>query len=135
MSRASTLLLVNGGVLGGVAALQFVLDFTGYFTGIGPMGRALHGNLDAIGYAEAHGLALGFAILMIICRNDGWRGWNLVAGLVHLLLGTCNVIFWPVFESAGVVPLGIAATAMHAIFAVLEIRAYSRSSTRATAAA
>jgi hypothetical protein len=41
MSRASTLLLVNGIVLGAMATAQFVLDFVGYFTGLGPMGAAL----------------------------------------------------------------------------------------------
>jgi len=50
------------------------------------------------------------AIVLILRRKDGWRGWNLTAGLVHLLLGTCNLIFWPVFESAGVVPIGVIAT-------------------------
>ena len=130
MFRASTLLLVNGIVLGAVACLQFVLDFIGYFTGIGPMGGALHGNLDTIGYSEAHGLAAGFALLMILRRNDGWRGWNLIAGLVHVLLGTCNLVFWPVFASAGVVPMGIIATAMHGIFAALEIWAYLQSTQR-----
>ena len=135
MSRASTVLLVNGIVLGAVACLQFVLDFTGYFTGIGPMGDALHGNLDTIGYSEAHGLAAGLALLMILRRNDGWRGWNLVAGLVHVLLGTCNLVFWPVFASASVVPMGIIATAMHAVFAILEIWTYVQVSRREAARA
>ena len=106
------------------------MDFAGYFTGIGPMGAALHGNLDTIGFSEAHGLAAGFALLMILRRNDGWRGWNLVAGarprsarhLQHHLLA--------VFASAGVVPVGIIATAIHVIFAALELWAYLQPSAR-----
>jgi hypothetical protein len=42
MPHASTLLLVNGIVLGTIASTQFVMDFVGYFTGFGPMGAALH---------------------------------------------------------------------------------------------
>ena len=124
MSRPATLLLVNGIVLGTIASAQFVMDFVGYFTGLGPTGAALHGNLDTIGFSEAHGLAAGYALLMILRRNEGWRGWNLTASLVHVLLGTCNVIFWPSFEAAGVVPVGIIATAIHVIFAALELRMY-----------
>ena len=135
MTHASALLLVNGIVLGAIAATQFVLDFAGYFTGFGPMGAALHGNLHTIGYAEAHGLAAGFALLMILRRHDRQPGWNLTAGLVHVLLGTCNIIFWPVFASAGVVPVGIIATAIHVIFAVLEIWAYFQPASRVTATA
>ena len=118
------LLLINGLVLGAVASAQFVMDFAGYWYGVGPTGPTLHGNLDTIGFAEAHGLAAGFALLMILRRNDGWAGWHLAAALVHILLGTCNLIFWPIFEAAGLVPMGIVATAMHAVFAGLELRAY-----------
>ena len=135
MSRSSTLLLVNGIVLSAIASAQFVMDFAGYFTGVGPMGAALHGNLDTLGFSEAHGLAAGFALLMILRRNDGWRGWNLTAALVHVLLGTCNLIFWPSFANAGVVPVGIIATTIHVIFAALELWAYLNPSARVAARA
>jgi len=120
----ATLLLVNGIVLGAVALLQFVLDFAGYWGGLGPTGPALHGNLNTIGFAEAHGLAAIFAVLFIIRRNDGFIGWHAVAAAVHLLLGVCNLIFWPLFATWGLVPMGIAATAMHAVFFVLETWAF-----------
>lgn len=70
-------------------------------------GRA--GNLDGIGYIEAHGLAAVLAILFIIRRHDGWRGGALT---VHLLLGMCNIVFWPLFASWHQIPMGIAAFAM-----------------------
>ncbi len=129
----STLLLINGVVLGAVALFQFVLDFAAYFAGLGPTGPALYGNLDAIGYAEAHGLAAIFAFLFILRRHDGFVGWHAVAASVHLLLGVCNVVFWPLFAKWGLVPMGIGATAMHAIFFALESWAFARA--RSTKAA
>lgn len=122
-------MLVNGIVLGTIASLQFVMDFGGYYFGVGPMGASLHGNLDTLGFAEAHGLAAGFALLMVFRRKDGWHGWHLTAGLGHILLGGCNLVFWPAFAAAGVVPVGVIATAVHAIFAALEILAYRRLAT------
>lgn len=35
----STLLLVNGIVLGAIALIQFAFDFVGYWTGSGPLAR------------------------------------------------------------------------------------------------
>jgi hypothetical protein len=118
------LLLINGLVLGAVASVQFTLDFAGYWFGVGPAGPMLHGNLDTLAYAEAHGLAAGFALLLILRRKDGWAGWHLSAALVHTLLGACNLIFWPAFERAGLVTMGVGATAMHAVFAALQLGAY-----------
>ena len=123
-SQRPTLLLVNGLILGAVALLQFVLDFVAYWFALGPTAPALHGNLDTIGYAEAHGLALGLAALLILRRRDGWAGWHLVAGLAHGLLGICNLIFWPLFATWNLEPMGVAATAMHAIFVGFELNAY-----------
>ncbi len=45
-----------------------------------------------------------------------------------------DVIFWPSFAAAGVVPVGIVATAIHLVFAVLELWAYVARASRATAA-
>jgi hypothetical protein len=118
-----------------VAVLQFVLDFLAYAFGFGPTGLALHGNLDTIGYAEAHGLAAIVALLLILRRHDGWAGWHVVAAGSHLLLGTCNLIFWPLFAQWNLVPMGIGATAMHAIFFVLESWAFIRARRSVAAAA
>ncbi len=124
MRQRPKLLLINGLVLGAIASLQFVLDFAAYWFGVGPTGPALSGNLYTIGFAEAHGLAAGFALLMILRRKDGWAGWHLSAALVHTLLGTCNLIFWPLYAEVGLVPAGIVSTAMHVVFAVLQLWAY-----------
>ncbi len=117
----STLMLINGLVLGFIAVLQFGFDFTSYYFAVGPMGPALHANLDAIGYAEAHGLAAIFAVLFVIRRHDGFAGWHAVACGLHILLGTCNIIFWPVFLSSNVATVGgVLATVMHIAFAAAQ---------------
>jgi hypothetical protein len=69
---------------------------------------------------------------VILRRNDGWRGWSITAALVHVLLGTCNIVFWPSFAAAGVVPVGITAATIHVIFASLELWAYVQPSSRVT---
>lgn len=115
------LLLVNGVLLALVAAVQAALDLAGAFTGLGPLAAALGGNPDAIGYFEAHGLALIFGILMIAHRNDA--RWHWIAATIHLLLGGANLLFWPTFTTYGLVPAGIAATSGHVIFATLQLAA------------
>lgn len=122
----SRLLLVNGLLLGAIAVLQVNLDVLGYFFGFGPTGPALAGNLNAIGFIEAHGLAAILSLLFVIRRDDGWVGWHATAAGTHLLLGTCNIVFWPIFSTWGLVPMGIGATAMHALFFVLEAWAFAR---------
>jgi hypothetical protein len=122
----SRLLLVNGLAVGAVALLQINLDVLGYFFGLGITGPALVGNIDAIAYTEAHGLAGILSLLFILRRNDGWAGWHATAAGMHLLLGTCNIVFWPVFTTWGLVPMGIGATLMHAIFFILETWAFAR---------
>ncbi len=126
-AQNSHLLLVNGLILGGVALLQVSLDVLAYFTGLGLTGPALHGNLDAIGYTEAHGLAAILSLLFILRRKDGWAGWHGVAAGTHLLLGTANIVFWPVFGKWDLVPMGIGATALHVVFFALEVWALARS--------
>lgn len=125
--ESSTLLLVNGLILGGVALLQFCFDLVGYRYGWGPTGVALHNNLDAIGYTEAHGLAAILGFLLIVHRHKGAL-WHAIAAVTHLLLGTCNLIFWPLFVKWGLVPMGILATLMHAIFFIVEGMALRRAS-------
>jgi hypothetical protein len=129
------LLLVNGVILGAVAVVQFPLDFLAYGLGFGPTAGALHGNLDTIGYAEAHGLAAIIALLLILRRDDGWVGWHAVAAGTHLLLGACNLIFWAGFVRWNLVPMGIGATVMHAIFFVLQAWVWVRAQRPVTATA
>jgi len=114
------LLLVNGALLGAIALTAALSDLAGAFLKLGPMASSLYGNPQAIGSFEAHGLALILAVLMLLNRGDQGATWNWVAALAHLLLGAANLMFWPVFAQAGLVPVGIATTIMHATFLVLE---------------
>ena len=124
MHQRPKLLLVNGIMLGAIGALQFVFDFAAYWFDAGPTASALHDNLYTLGFAEAHGLATIFAALLILRRNDGWPGWHLAAAIAHTLLGTCNLVFWPIFAEWGLVPMGVISTAMHVVFVVLQLWAY-----------
>jgi hypothetical protein len=114
------LLLVNGTLLGAIALVAALLDLAGAFLDLGPMAPSLYGNPQAIGFFEAHGLALTVSILMLVNRRSTGAAWNWAAAAMHLLLGAANLMFWPVFAASGLVPVGIATTLVHAIFLVLE---------------
>ena len=115
------LLIANGAILGTIALVAMLTDLAGHFVNVGPMGPSLFGNNDAIGFFEAHGLALLLAALLLRHRNATGPAWNFTAAAVHLLLGGANLLFWPVFVENNLVPIGIATTAMHAAFFALEL--------------
>jgi hypothetical protein len=106
-----------------VALTQALFDLSGRFLALGPTAGALFENPDAIAYFEAHGLALMVAILMIAHRNSDKPTWNWVAAAMHLLLGGANLLFWDSFTTYGLVPMGVGATAMHAVFVALQVTA------------
>jgi hypothetical protein len=115
------LLLANGAILGFIALAAAMADLAGHFVNLGPMGPSLYQNNDAIGFFEAHGLALLVAVLLLRNSNAVGPSWNFTAATLHLLLGGANLLFWPVFVENGLVPMGVATTAMHAVFFVLEL--------------
>ncbi len=115
------LLLANGLVLGAVALAQSMFDLAGHFLNLGPTAAALYQNPDSIAYLEAHGLALTLAILMLINHKASGPTWNWVAASLHLLLGASNLLFWSSFTTYGLETMGVAATAMHAVFLTLQV--------------
>lgn len=108
------LLLANGIFLVVVGGVQVVFELAAYFAGAGPYGDVFEQSPYAIGWVEAHGLAFGIGVLLLtVAARDGRRFWHAFAAGVHTLLGTANLVFWDSFVVFGMVPIGIAATAVH----------------------
>lgn len=116
----SLLLAVNGTALSLTGFIQSMFDLGGYFLNKGPLAASLHGNLDAIGFLEAHGFAIIVGILLIMYRNAPDARWHWVASATHTLLAAANLMFWQAFSQYDLVPMGIVATAMHMVFAATQ---------------
>lgn len=99
---------------GGMAA-----DLLGAFAGSGPQGVVLGAAPHAaIGFVEAHGLALIFSVLL--WHAEATRLWHGTAAAIHVLLGTSNLVFWPIFGAADMLVGGYVTTTLHGLFAVLQ---------------
>ncbi len=95
MNFRKNLFRINAGFLllmGGVTA---ILDYIGFRTGAGPMGRMLYGNSLAVGVQEAHGLAFLFGLVIFVYAIPDMRpSWHLVVAGIHILLGASNLLYW-----------------------------------------
>ena len=99
-----------------------ISDLIGAFLLRGPMGRVVEQVPHAaIGFVEAHGLA--FIIGVLLWRAEPARLWHGTAAAVHVLLGTSNLVFWPLFGFAGMLAVGYVTTALHGVFAALQLTA------------
>ena len=96
----SLLLVVNGVALALTGFVQSMFDLGGHFLNRGPLGPSLHGNLDALGFLEAHGLAVIIGVLLVLHRNAPDARWHWIASATHVLLGAANLMFWPIFKYA-----------------------------------
>lgn len=95
------------------------MDLLGYLAGIGAWQDLFLHNPLAVGVVEAHGLAMIIAILLIRhAAADKTRMWHITALSVHLLLGSCNLLFWQVFIHVNNLPLGIVTTVYHFLFVI-----------------
>lgn len=61
-----------------------------------------------------------------MARKDLHRFWHVFAAAVHVLLGGANIVFWDSFGAFGMVPMGVAATVVHAVFVALHAAALVR---------
>ena len=97
-------------------------DLAGAFLGAGPQAAVL-GNAphSAIGFVEAHGLALIFGFLLWQAPSS--RFWHLTAATIHVLLGTSNLVFWPIFVAADMLTAGYITTSAHWMFVALQLLA------------
>jgi hypothetical protein len=117
------LLLVNGVLLAAIALVAFLTDLAGAFLNIGGFASVLYQNDAAVGMVEAHGLAFIAAVLLVVNRNALGPRFNFAAAAVHLLLGSSNLLFWPLYGAHGLLVMGVVTTAMHGLFFALELGA------------
>ena len=109
----------NALYLGAASTAALHADVLGAAFGLGPLAPVFSAVPHAaIGMLEAHGLALIVAVLF-------WRAapapqWHGAALAVHLLLGSANLAFWPLFGAAGMVGVGVVTTVLHGVFALLQ---------------
>jgi hypothetical protein len=103
--------------LAGLAGMLF--DIRGVLYGLGPQGRLLaQAPHAAIGFIEAHGLAVILAVLL--WRAAPARSWHLTAVAMEVLLGTSNLAFWDMFVATDALTVGYVTTGLHWIFVVLQ---------------
>ena len=114
------LLRADGAWLAVIAAPAMISDLAGAFAGRGPLAAVLKAAPEsAIGFVEAHGLALILGIILL--RAQPSRGTHLVGMSVHLLLGSANLAFWQLFLSADQLTMGYVTTGFHWLFAGLQL--------------
>jgi hypothetical protein len=95
-------------------------DILGVFFARGHLGSVLSGAPHtAIGFVEAHGLALIIGVLLWLAPPE--RKWHIAAAAVHLLLGTANLVFWQIFVAADLLAVGYITTSLHLLFAALQM--------------
>lgn len=119
----------------GIASIAgfLMLELRGLVFGTGPAGMVLaDAPYAAVGFVEAHGLALIIAVLL--WRAQPVRYAHLTAAAVQLLLGVSNLVFWQIFVATGTIPMGVVVTAAHLIFAALQLAAASGPRARAALA-
>ena len=104
------------------AAAGFWTDVLGIFFSTGAQARIIGSAPNAgIGFIEAHGLA--FIIGILLWHAAPVRFWHLAAAGVHVLLGTANLVFWPIFIAADALWAGYVTTTLHWAFVVLQLSA------------
>jgi hypothetical protein len=114
------ILRANALYIGGAALAGLVFDVRGYLFDVGPQGRILtDAPYAAIGFIEAHGLALILAVLL--WRAAPARSWHLTAMAMELLLGTANLVFWEIFVATDALVLGYVTTVLHWSFVGAQI--------------
>jgi hypothetical protein len=116
------LLRANAVFLLAASTAGMISDLAGAFLLRGPVGLVLEKVPHAaIGFVEAHGLA--FIIGVLLWRAEPARLWHGTAAAVHVLLGTSNLVFWPLFGFAGMLAVGYVTTVLHGAFAALQLAA------------
>jgi hypothetical protein len=122
MPSRKTLLRANALYLLVAAAGGLCTDLAGAFLGYGPFAKVLSAAPDvAIGFVEAHGLAL--IIGCLLWQAEPVRKWHLTAAMVHGLLGISNLTFWQLFIATDMLAMGYVTTFLHGLFFALQLAA------------
>lgn len=112
--RANALYLLIASIGG------FITDVAGAFFARGPESQMLAVlPVAAVGFLEAHGLAMIIGVLF--WRAAPLRSWHLTAVAVHVLLGTVNLVLWQIFIVNDMLALGYITTSLHWLFVVLQL--------------
>lgn len=118
-------LIFDGAFLLLAGSLQMAMEFAAHFWHTGPYATVFGSSPYTIGFVEAHGLATLISLLLVRAafgeHNAFWHGF---AGVVHLLLGGANLLFWDSFAAFGLVNTGKAATLLHLLFIVAQSICY-----------
>jgi hypothetical protein len=122
MKMRKYLLRANAAYIGVAGASGLLFDIRGIFFGSGPQSRILGAVPYAgISFVEAHGLAVILSALL--WRSAPERSWHFTALAMEVLLGTANLVFWQVFVAGDALAVGYVTTALHWIFAGLQLMA------------
>jgi hypothetical protein len=113
------ILRANAAYIAVAGTVGFATDLAGAFYGFGPQGLVLErAPMAAIGFVEAHGLAVILATLLWRAAPD--RAWHVAAGAMVALLGLSNLTFWQLFVQTDMLVMGYVTTGLHLTFAVLQ---------------
>lgn len=115
-----TVLKLNAGFLVLIGSLQMIFKSLSHFVGAGPLVDRFTASPYTIGFFEAHGLAVLMGILLWRASQSPEKFWHQFAGVIHLLLGGANLLFWNSFVQLDFVLPGILATIFHGLFILLE---------------
>ena len=120
MSFHRAVLRANALYIGIAGSAGLLFDIRGVLYGLGPQGQVLAAAPHAaIGFVEAHGLAVILAVLL--WRATPARSWHLTAVALEVLLGTSNLAFWSLFVATDALTLGYVTTGLHWLFVALQL--------------
>jgi len=112
--------------LSAIGGLLF-MDFAAVLYGVGPEATVIApAPSSAIGFIEAHGLAL--IISTLFWRAPAERAWHIAGAATAGLLGVCNLAFWDIFVAADALRIGYVTTGLHLTVAALQLGAVVASS-------
>src|SRR5262245_59781458 len=120
MRTRRTILRANAIYLGASAvAALLLLDLPQVLLGLGPQSRIVSDRpYVAVGFVEAHGLALILALLLWRATSDRFS--HLVGAGAAALLGTANLVFWGIFPAIDSLAMGYVSTSLHWTFAAAQ---------------